>query len=418
MPKITAKFIEAGVTFPAKGQLFIRDDELKGFGLRVTKGRVSFVVESRTSGKFRRTTIGQHGTMTPNEARKKARQLLSGPIIKIEATTDKVQTVTLNEVFEKFMAVKRLRPNTIKTYTQVTKRCLGDWLNLPITSITRDMVNARHKMLTCITKQGTSGEAQANLAMRILRTFLNFAGNNFETADAQPIITMNPVRTLSQNRSWHQERRRRIIIPDQRLGEWYRAVISLRQIYIRDYLLLLMLTGLRKNEAATLRWSDIDFDARTLTVRAEIAKNKREHCLPLPDFLFLLLSHRKENRRADSNFVFPGRRGGPIVEPKQAVSRVIEKSGCKFVLHDIRRGFITQAAKLSVPHHIIKKLVNHVATTDVTDGYIVIDVEHLREPMNLINNRFLTLFGCNLSDWEKNNRVVGQWVLGAGRRKK
>jgi integrase len=416
MPKITAKFIETGVTVPAKGQSFIRDDELKGFGLRVTKGRVSFVVESRTSGKFRRITLGQYGTMTPDEARKKARQLLSGSVA-IEASTAKLQAVTLNVVFEKFMAVRRLRPNTIRNYTQITKRCLGDWLNLPVSSITRDMVNARHKKLTRTTKQGTSGEAQANMAMRILRTFLNFAGNNFETSDAQPIITMNPVRTLSQNRSWHQERRRRIIIPDLRLGDWYRAVTSLKQIYIRDYLLLLMLTGLRRNEAATLRWSDIDFDARTLTVRAEIAKNKGEHCLPLPDFLFLLLSHRKENRRIDSNFVFPGRRGGPLVDPKQAVSRVIEKSGCNFVLHDLRRGFITQAAKLSVPHHIIKKLVNHVATADVTDGYIVIDIEHLREPMNLINNRFLTLFGCNIADWEKNNRAVGQWVIGASRRK-
>jgi hypothetical protein len=93
MPKITAKFIETGVTFPAKGQSFIRDDELKGFGLRVTKGRVSFVVESRTSGKFRRITLGQYGTMTPDEARKKARQLLSGPVA-IEATTAKLQAVT------------------------------------------------------------------------------------------------------------------------------------------------------------------------------------------------------------------------------------------------------------------------------------------------------------------------------------
>jgi hypothetical protein len=75
------------------------------------------------------------------------------------------------------------------------------------------------------------------------------------------------------------------------------------------------------------------------------------------------------------------------------------------------------AAKLGVPHHIIKKLVNHVASRDVTDGYIIIDLDHLREPMNLINNRFLTLFGCNTTDWEKNNRAVGQWVIGARPRK-
>jgi len=154
MPKITAKFIETGVTYPATGQLFIRDDELKGFGLRVTKGRISFVVESRTSGKFRRLTLGQYGRMTPDEARKKARQLLSGSVA-IKARTPKLQAVTLNDVFQKFMAVRRLRANTIRNYSQITKRCLGDWLSLPITSISRDMIQARHEKLTCTTKQGT-----------------------------------------------------------------------------------------------------------------------------------------------------------------------------------------------------------------------------------------------------------------------
>ncbi|HEY9684997.1 MAG TPA: site-specific integrase [Oculatellaceae cyanobacterium] len=353
--------------------------------------------------------------MTPEEARSKARKLLPGTVL-TKLPESKSSTVTLKEVFQKFLALRKLRPNTIRNYTQVTSRCFGDWLDLPVTSITRDMIHSRHQALTRTTKQGTSGQVQANMTMRILRTVLNFAANNFETADAQPIITLNPVRTLSQNRAWHSERRRRIIIPDHKLGDVYHAIMSLRQIYIRDYLLLLMLTGLRRKEASPLLWSDVYLEARMITIRAEVAKNKREHCLPLTDFLCLLLSHRKENRRHDNDYVFPGRRGGPLIEPKQAVCRVIEKSGCNFVLQDLRRGFITQAAKLSVPHHIIKKLVNHVAANDVTDGYIVIDTEHLREPMALINNRFLTLFGCSIADWQNNNRTVGQWVIGATRR--
>jgi len=416
MPKITARFIETGITFPATGQLIIRDDELKGFGLRITKGRITFIAECWAQGKRRRVTLGRYGTMTPEDARKEARKLLSGQIA-IKNQPCKTSTVNLNDVFQKFLVVRKLRPNTVRNYTQIINRCLGDWLELPVTSITRDMIQARHQSLTRRTKQGTTGEAQANMAMRILRTLLNFAANNFETADAQPIITLNPVRTLSQNRSWHREGRRRIIIQDHKLGNWYRAVVSLRQIYIRDYLLLLLLTGLRRREASTLRWNDVDFEARTITIRAEVAKNKQEHCLPLTDFLLLLLSHRKENRRSDSDYVFPGRRGGPIVEPKLGVARVVEKSGCNFVLHDLRRTYISMAAKLGVPHHIIKKLVNHVASRDVTDGYIIIDLDHLREPMNLINNRFLTLFGCNTTDWEKNNRAVGQWVIGARPRK-
>jgi integrase len=290
-------------------------------------------------------------------------------------------------------------------------------LNLPVTAITRDMILERHRELTRVSKQGTPGQIQANMSMRILRTVLNFAASNFETADGQPIISTNPVSTLSKNRAWHHETRRRVIVPDHKLGEWYRAVMSLRQIYIRDYLLLLILTGLRRSEASTLRWSDIDFAGRTITIRAEISKNKQEHCVPLTDFLLLLLKHRKENSRSDTDYVFPGRRGGPLVEPKLGVARVVARSGCSFVLHDLRRTYISMAAKIGIPHHVIKKLVNHIASSDVTDGYVIIQVDQLREPIDQINNRFLTLFGCQLADWEKNNKTVGQWVVGKQRTK-
>jgi integrase len=89
--------------------------------------------------------------------------------------------------------------------------------------------------------------------------------------------------------------------------------MSLKNRMLRDYLLVLILTGLRRNEAANLRWTDIDIIERTLTVRAEYAKNKQEHILPLSDFLFMLLSVRKE-KALESEYIFPGRdRRGHII---------------------------------------------------------------------------------------------------------
>jgi integrase len=164
------------------------------------------------------------------------------------------------------------------------------------------------------------------------------------------------------------------------------------------------------SEAANLLWTDIDFQERKLTVRAEIAKNKREHSLPLSDFLFVLLAKRRENP-CESDWVFPGRdKRRHIIDSGYVIERVVAKSGCDFVLHDLRRSHISMAAKIGVPHHIIKKLVNHITSTDVTDGYIIIDIEHLREPVNLITNRFLTLFGCSISDWKHVNHEAADCV--------
>lgn len=60
-------------------------------------------------------------------------------------------------------------------------------------------------------------------------------------------------------------------------------------------------------------------------------------------------------------------------------------------MHDLRRVFITMAERLGVPYYQIKKLANHATGKDVTFGYLVVDVEMLREPMDRINQRLLDL---------------------------
>src|SRR5262249_13384863 len=148
----------------------------------------------------------------------------------------------------------------------------------------------RHKELTKPTRQGTDGRAQANKALEILRILFNFAIDTYETQNGEPILQANPVTTLNRNRSWHRTKQRQQIIPDAKLPLWYNEVMKLRQTTIRDYLLLLLLTGFRRTESATLRWNEnIDFENRIITIRSEITKNGREHRVPMSDFVYQLL---------------------------------------------------------------------------------------------------------------------------------
>jgi integrase len=128
------------------------------------------------------------------------------------------------------------------------------------------------------------------------------------------------------------DNRRQTIIPDHKIVDWYDAVISLRHKKIRDYLLLLLFTGLRRIEGASLRWDDVDFNSKVITIRAEIAKNKKEHRLPMSDFLECLLKSRYLDGNS-SEFVFPGRGAcGHIVDSDHVFAGVAKKADCVFTL--------------------------------------------------------------------------------------
>lgn len=374
---------------PEAGQVFVRDTELKGFAVRLTAGGAkTFVVEKRIDGKVRRIKIARYPEMTVEEARKAALKLLGdiaggeNPIKKKRQT--QFDGITLHEVYKAFRQARRhLAPKTLYDYQRVMGLVFDDWIGKPVRSISKDMVAKRFQQLS-----EQNGPHYANLAMRILRALLNFARDNYEDDDGQPIILDNPVNRLTRTRVWHPTQRRQTVIRPHQLVPFYAAVQRLKQEQhirqgetVSDYLMTLLFTGLRRSEAANLRWSDVDLDHRTLTIRR--TKNGQPLTLPLSDYLWGLLSERKAEAQTD--YVFPGQgHPGAIVEPRAGVQWVIQESGVTFTLHDLRRTFITTATGLGVHIYLIKRLVNHKLSNDVTEGYTISDVEHLREPAQRI----------------------------------
>lgn len=399
MPRISQRFIERKAKRPETGQIIYRDDELIGFGLRVTRGSMSYIVECRVNGINRRITIGPHGRLDPETARQQAQKLLSAMTLgrdpREEEAKHKLCRISLAEVLEDYVSSRSLRPNSIRSFRSILNRCLGDWLSMPIADITREMVEKRHRELTRVTRQGTSGKAQANSTMERLSVLINFAINKYEI-DGKPMMEKNAVDRLSQIRAWHRTPPRQNVIPEHGLSEWYQTVISLRDEKVRDYLLLLLFTGLRRMEAATLKWSDIDLEGKFLTIRSEVAKNHNEHRLPLTKFLHAMFSRRKFTT-GNSEFVFPGRgEKGHMVDSDHVISGVSKRCGSNFTVHDLRRTFLTTAEMLDVPHYALKKLANHVSRRDVTSRYVVVDAERLRVYMDRISDHFVKLLGIEV----------------------
>jgi len=304
--------------------------------------------------------------------------------------------VTLEQAFEDFKrARKDLKARTLYDYERLLKVAFAAWQKRPIAAITKDLVVKRHTELG-----KASGEAYANLAMRFLRSLLNFALAHYEDGFGKPLLTENPVQRLTQTRAWYRSERRQTVIKIHQLPAWYKAVDALRSDQsafgetVADYLLTLLFTGLRRQETAQLTWETVDLKDRTLVIADP--KNRQPFLLPFSDYVAEIFARRKET--TPGAYVFPrDGRLGYLVEPRNPIARVIEASGVDFTIHDLRRTFITVAESIDIQPYAIKRMVNHKMRGNVTAGYIVADVERLREPVKRVSHFLLKAIGLRHS---------------------
>lgn len=376
---------------PGAGASFYRDSEQKGFGLRVTANRKTYIAEYKVNGKGTRVTIGAHGLLTADEARAKAKVLLaqmsSGENPNLERKEARARAekkladaeLTLAKLIEDYKrnGANRMKAQTLADYEKIMKRCFGHILDKPLKVITEDFIETEYRRLG-------AHPAQANLAMRVLRALLTYAIEAYRDSDGKPLFVVNPVRRLSRLRAWHVVERRENWLRDEQIRSWYEAVCRVKNDTMRDYLIVCLLTGLRRNEAASLEWKHIDLRAKTLKVTD--TKNNRDHVLPMSDLLHSIFKRRWDSSKR-TEFVFPGEGDrGHMVEPRKAIAFVAKETGTAFMIHDLRRTFVTIAERLDIGNYSLKRLVNHKEKSDVTAGYIGADVDRLREPMQKITD--------------------------------
>lgn len=370
-----------GLPMAQKGQqVDYWDSDLKGFGVRVSHTSKAYFVMKRVNGKLTRVTLGKHGILTAENARTAAIDALSelhkGTDINREKAQNRERGVTLGDMLESyFMARQELKPRTVTTYRDLFRLYLSDWMSKPIGEITKDMVAQRHLKIS------KKGKAAANNTMRTLRLVYNFANELLD--DTLPV---NPVKRLSNTRQWFKVERRDSIVAEADLPKWFTSVNRLDNLTIRDYLLLLLFTGARRTETASLSWSDVDMGQRTFVLTK--TKNGKPLPLPMSDFIYQIFQRRAALREND--FVFPGTgKHGHLVEPRKQMLKVMDETGVKFTLHDMRRSY-TSAIDGVVGYYELKRLLNHAANTnDVTAGYVVKNVEKLRPLMQRVTDTLI-----------------------------
>ena len=168
---------------------------------------------------------------------------------------------------------------------------LEDWLDLPLGDITPEMVETRHREIQQTVAgrhdqrehySSERGAATANGVMRGLRKIWNIAARD----KLQGLPEDNPVHVLNHKKLWFGMPERERHINGDQLPAFYQAVKSLPSRTMQDYLLLLLFTGMRRKEAASLRWTDVDFSQRLIRIPSRRTKSKRRLDLPMSSYVF------------------------------------------------------------------------------------------------------------------------------------
>lgn len=291
---ITKRLVDS-LEYKASGQNIYFDKTLPGFAVRIFKSCKTYVVQARVNGKAIRRTVGKHGHFTPEQARVEAQSLLAVMAKDHDPTSvktqDKTRQITLGQLFEAYISKRSLRTRTVTEYNGVMRRCLSDWMDRPISTLTRDEVEERLNQISTANGPRGQGKGQGGQTYRLLRGLMRFANQQYEV-EGIPIFTVDPTRNLSRGRPWTENIRRQGVLQRHQLPNWFDAVLTLENTTAGDYLLLTLLTGLRRNEGLSLKWADIDLQGRYLRISADRAKNHQEHRLPLSNYLYEVLKGR------------------------------------------------------------------------------------------------------------------------------
>ncbi len=409
--KFTKAAVEALPMMGDDSQLLFIDSELPGFWLLVGKTVKTYYVGCDLDGTSRQRKVGRSTLYTAEEARKEARGLQQQMSKGVDPREEKLRRikkaqtkkVTVRWALEEYLK-RPLKASTRQEYRQVAEKCFGAWMNRPASEITIDDVRQRHteikervvkrwKRLGRLNKLKMPG-CFADYGMKILGSVLDHA-NVLHPG----LVSVNTVKLLSQTKAYCKSERRETFIDEPDLPNFLTALDTVRQSehppaapVVADYVEFLLFTGLRRNEAATLRWKQIDFDRKIVTIKE--TKNNLLHALPLTDHLVKILERQQEIADVlGRRWVFcstgpnPGR--GHVAYPEPVMELISKVSGVQFCLHDLRRTFITTCRRLKVTEYDWKRLLNHSMGGDVTYGYVMANVEDLREPMEQVTGYFL-----------------------------
>ena len=359
------------------------DSELLGFGVRVyPTGRKVYVVQTRAGGRNgKRVTVGRHGVISAEEARRRAALIVArikageAPVPEPMAVTEaKGPTVAdLAEIYLKEVVAVRLKAASARSYRYAIDRHILPKLGgRPALSLDHAAVSAFHHSL------GKTPSA-ANRAVEMLSRI-------YRAAEERELVPegSNPCRQITKNRQRRHER----FLTDGEFRRLGRALDDAEAgggavMYAAMAIRLLQLTGCRKSEILSLRWEQVELEAREMRLPDTKTGPRTVQLSPAAAEVLARIP-----RAGGNPHVIPGALNGNAMTGLQRHwVKIRERAGLeKMRLHDCRHSFASRALALGESLPTIGRLLGH-SQVQTTARYAHLARESVHEAARRVSER-------------------------------
>ena len=332
------------------------DSAVTGLGLRVyPSGKKAFLVSYRVHGRKRRMTLGSFGTITLDQARRKARRELGkvadgrDPLGERE---QKAQGETFEDLMKKYIEDYAKGPQFPKKPRKKTWKADEDrlerhvprgWKGRKVDDIERWEVERLHNQI------GALYLYEANRLLSLLGKMFRLAkvwGFIKPTAD-------NPAEGIER---YKEHKRKRWLTPEELPG-LAKAIDAEGNIYVRAAIWLYLLTGLRKSELLEGKRDDVDWERGQLRLPETKSGDEQIAALSAPALAILQALPRQEG----NPYILPGaKKGHHLVNIDKPWRRIRKAAGVDDVrLHDLRRTVGSWLTQGGVDLNRIKDALRH-----------------------------------------------------------
>ncbi len=407
--KLTAGRVANFQCEDGKSQSFLWCDEVPGLAVRAIIGldtNKRYIFQAKVNGKSMRVTIGKVDVWSIGKAQDEARRLQvlidqgNDPRqVKVDAAEakeaarlaketkaaglvlkDKLESVTVGEMWLEYVQARKSSwgEHLLHKHERAMQKAGQPRKRGKELTVSGELESLADVRLVNLTPERVEEWARAEVlirpssartALKMLRACLNWCTRHHSH---KLIVTSTAAVSIEARKILGKAKVKNDALQREQLPAWFAAVQQIQNPVISAYLQTLLLVGSRREELASLRWENVDFQWNSITIKDKVEGLR---VIPLTPYVAHLMATLP--RRSEYVFSSPASLSGYLAEPSDRHHEACAKAGLYVTLHGLRRSFASLCEWIEMPGGIAAQIQGHKPQG-------VREQHYIRRPLDLL----------------------------------